>query len=152
MRQKLASVELGSPSLSLMRRNGFSPVRINLCGSATLISSPPAEITRPEPQRRSGVSVDCRQSLSAYADQEAHLFSPWSRRRNRKGGPAFQSVEGKAYREARNGRHFSSRCCHLCGGVFSGDPFPHLCPARGPPGPPPAPPPAGAPSPPPPPH
>src|ERR1700730_6003768 len=41
MRQKLASVELGLPSLSLMRRNGFSPVRINLCGSATLIFSPP---------------------------------------------------------------------------------------------------------------
>src|SRR5260370_27268237 len=138
MRQKLASVELGSPSLSLMRRNGFSPVRINLCGSATLMSSPPAQITRPEPQRRSGVSVDCRQSLSAYADQEAHLFSHWSRRRNRKGGPAFQPVEGKAYREARNGRPFSSRCCHLCGGGCLLCASRHLVPLRSRPARPPA--------------
>src|SRR3954462_14730084 len=35
MRQKLASVELGSPSFSLRRIKGFSPVTITRLGSAT---------------------------------------------------------------------------------------------------------------------
>src|SRR5678815_2146785 len=39
IRQKLASVELGSPSLPLSRMKGFSPVRIVRLGSATLIQS-----------------------------------------------------------------------------------------------------------------
>src|SRR5687768_4768997 len=39
IRQKLASVELGSPSLLLRRMKGFSPVRIVRLGSATLIRS-----------------------------------------------------------------------------------------------------------------
>src|SRR5579871_1520938 len=37
MRQKLASVLLGSPSFSLSRMNGFSPVTMTRLGSATLI-------------------------------------------------------------------------------------------------------------------
>src|SRR4051812_32825098 len=39
IRQKLASVEFGSPSLALSLMNGFSPVRIVRFESATLISS-----------------------------------------------------------------------------------------------------------------
>jgi hypothetical protein len=37
IRQKLASVELGSPSFLLKRINGFSPVKMTGFGSATLI-------------------------------------------------------------------------------------------------------------------
>src|SRR5580693_2108449 len=97
MRQKLASVELGSPSLSLMRRNGFSPVRINLCGSATLILVSPCSNHN-----------DCRQSLSASADLRGSSFLPLAKSpgRNRAGGPAFQSVAGKANRRPGMGTLF----------------------------------------------
>jgi hypothetical protein len=37
MRQKLALVVSGAPSVGLMRMNGFSPVRITLFGSAMLM-------------------------------------------------------------------------------------------------------------------
>src|ERR1700733_13551524 len=40
IRQKLAFVVLGPPSLSLRRMNGFSPVRIRRLGSAVLIGIP----------------------------------------------------------------------------------------------------------------
>src|SRR5262245_40575175 len=44
MRQKLASVLRGSPSLALSRMNGFSPVRITRLGSAMLIVPPVGEM------------------------------------------------------------------------------------------------------------
>src|SRR5581483_8984411 len=53
MRQKLASVLLGSPSLTLRRRNGFSPVRMRRCGSATVICFLPCEGGRSAAARRS---------------------------------------------------------------------------------------------------
>ncbi|MGZ5902422.1 MAG: hypothetical protein ACXWK3_21970, partial [Reyranella sp.] len=76
----------GSPSLSLMRRNGFSPVRINLCGSATLIFISPCS----------------NQEAGDYQFMrvcEAHLFfrSRMPAGRNRNGRPAFQSVEEKPF-------------------------------------------------------
>src|SRR5689334_11687232 len=39
MRQKLTLVENGSPSFSLRRMNGFSPVRITWLGSAAIVFS-----------------------------------------------------------------------------------------------------------------
>src|SRR4029077_2117752 len=49
IRQKLASVEFGSPSLALRRMNGFSPVRMVRFESATLISSSPSGTLQPAP-------------------------------------------------------------------------------------------------------
>src|ERR1700685_606800 len=37
MRQKLALVVVGPPSVSLRRMNGFSPVRTTWCGSADMV-------------------------------------------------------------------------------------------------------------------
>src|SRR5438094_9399813 len=49
IRQKLASVELGSPSLALSRMNGFSPVRMVRLASATLIWPSPSGTLQPVP-------------------------------------------------------------------------------------------------------
>src|SRR4030081_3556091 len=132
MRQKLASVELGSPSLSLMRRNGFSPVRINLCGSATLISISPCSSHVAEPRRQSGVPVDCRQSLAAYAIGEAHLFSFLLQcpSRNRNGNPALQWVEAKPFGRPGMGDLFRRGAAIFVAGVVGATPAATLALSR----------------------
>src|SRR5579864_133138 len=65
MRQKLASVVLGSPSFALRRMNGFSPVRMRRLGSAMVMASILPLLAAEIPGfRPGGKGKDCRGILA----------------------------------------------------------------------------------------